>query len=307
MKNIKKRWSEIEDDLLRETYFKGGIDDMIKTFSRSWDAIKLHAAKLQLNRWSGFYRKSDLSILLHETPETMYWIGFLLADGHFSKKSRLALTLAIKDEVHLKKFAQYINTVSTNSGESVILGKKHKNVSLSAQDIDIIPQLVKRYNISNNKTKNPPDWSMYNLSDDRLLSLFIGFIDGDGNIQKRIYHGFLGRIKCHSSWLSNIIFMKHKFCDWLDVDTIQEPTINKQGYTSWHLTAGMLRKLKKEAERLQLPILKRKWDIVTPETHRVLDETIINYVRSSSARTVDLARELGVKYSTIYQAKFRDK
>lgn len=299
--NIKKHWSEAEDGLLKEMYFKGNIDNMLYVFQRSWDAIKLHAAKLKLNRWAGFYRKSDLSILLEETPETIYWIGFLLADGHFSKKSRLQLTLAIKDEEHVKSFAKYINADNINYG-----GKIYKNVSLYVQDIEIIPQLVNRYNISSNKTENPPNLSTYNLSKDKFISLFVGFIDGDGSIQKRVYNGgFLGRIKCHSSWLSNIQFMRNKLCEWLENDTTQKPEINKQGYTEWCITAGMLRTIKQEAERLQLPILKRKWDVVVPANERILNEEMTNYVCSSTKRTIDLANELNINYTTIYQARTR--
>lgn len=304
MKNIiRKHWSEIEDELLRKMYFKENIDDMIKTFNRSWDAIKLRAGKLQLNRWSGFHRESDLSVLLNETPETMYWIGFLLADGYFSKKSRLVLTLAIKDELHLKIFAKYINSTNIRYGTS----DGHKNVNISAQDIDIIPKFVERYQTSNNKTINPPNISLYKLSKDQFISMFIGFIDGDGCIQKRVYHSFMGRIKCHSSWLLNIQFMRNKLCGWTNNTTIQEPFINKQGYTEWYMTAGMLRELKIEGERLQLPILKRKWNVVIPAIERILNDDMTLYVCNSSKRTIDLAKELGINYTTIYQARIRHR
>ncbi len=44
------------------------------------------------------------------TPETLYWIGFLYADGHIEKdRPRITITLANKDLLHVQKFADFIN------------------------------------------------------------------------------------------------------------------------------------------------------------------------------------------------------
>lgn len=43
------------------------------------------------------------------TPEALYWIGFLYADGHIEKdRPRITLTLQEKDKSHLEKFNQFM-------------------------------------------------------------------------------------------------------------------------------------------------------------------------------------------------------
>ena len=52
-------------------------------------------------------RSSNLSILLDDSFESFYWMGFILADGCFFE-NRLQITLAIKDKEHLQSFANYV-------------------------------------------------------------------------------------------------------------------------------------------------------------------------------------------------------
>ena len=41
--------------------------------------------------------------LLDETPESYYWVGYLLADGHFNKNYRLNFTQSGKDKISVEK------------------------------------------------------------------------------------------------------------------------------------------------------------------------------------------------------------
>ena len=45
------------------------------------------------------------------TPASMYWAGFIAADGNIDKnKNRIKLELSTKDKAHIEKFAKYIKT-----------------------------------------------------------------------------------------------------------------------------------------------------------------------------------------------------
>lgn len=187
-------------------------------------------------------KKCNLSKLLLETPETYYWIGFILADGHIENQTRLSVTLANKDINHLLKLKDFlgIETLHHNkNGTSYICG----------MDSKIIRQFSKKFNIVSNKTQNPANVS--NIKDsDLLLALKIGFIDGDGSI------GFQSgrkdcilRIKCHNSWEKNLEYL-YGNCK-----------INNQGYANVNIgNSDTLKDLKKNAIRLNLPFLTRKWD-----------------------------------------------
>lgn len=54
-------------------------------------------------------RNNSLDRLYTEiSPQTIYWVGFIIADGSFYK-NRFELSLSAKDKEHLEKFASYIN------------------------------------------------------------------------------------------------------------------------------------------------------------------------------------------------------
>lgn len=209
-------------------------------------------------------RCADLSILLNDTYESFYWIGFLLADGTFGKTNRLTIGLSIHDIKHLEKFANYIKYKKSVK----ILVKKLNNKEfgacrLSVQDKNIIPLLVKKFDISNIKTYNPPK-TINKWNRDLILALFAGFIDGDGSIVRKTNRKDAKlRTQVHSAWLhileefSNIIFGKN-YCG-----------INDRGYAYLAIEEfPIIRKLKLELLKLNIPLLERKWNNI--------DENYIN-------------------------------
>lgn len=146
--------------------------------NRSWDAIKIQAEKLNINRDHKFLRNSNLEKLLDESYNSLYIIGFILADGHINtKKFRLQITLSNKDFNHLLKISKYLN---------ITIIKYDTKCSLSCQDDTTIPKLIEKYQIKSRKTYEPPNFKKYNLTDDQWLSLICGFIDGDGCIIKEM-------------------------------------------------------------------------------------------------------------------------
>ena len=192
-------------------------------------------------------RKCDLSRLLEDSYESYYWIGFLLADGHFSKKNRIKVVLAEKDVLHLEKLKYFLN-ISSCMKQYTLNNKVYYEIS--AMDTKVFKVLVERFNISSNKTKEPCNIS--NLSEDKLFCLSIGFIDGDGSIRK-VYkrpHPQL-TVKCHASWLDNLRLMFPYASTRLD----------NTGYAKAGVTdSEVLKNIKLRAIEYSLPILQRKWD-----------------------------------------------
>lgn len=192
-------------------------------------------------------KQGDLSPLLLDTPESYYWMGFLLADGHFSAKGVMKITLASIDRSHLlklKKFLHIKNMQEENNG---------KAVCIKTMDTKLVPIITSKFDISNKKTYQPPNLSF--IKDrDLLMSLIIGYIDGDGCIAKKA-KGFSLNIHCHASWLKTIdSFVKA-------INPTSTARIRPDGYASASVSNNeSLKELKRFAINKNLPILKRKWD-----------------------------------------------
>lgn len=192
--------------------------------------------------------KSDVSVLLMEECLSYYWIGFLLADGHFGEKNILKVTLSSVDKEHLIELQKFLNIANMQTE------RNGKYLTLKTMDTKLVSQIKKKFDISNQKTYNPPTNLDFIKNKDLLLSLIIGFIDGDGCIANK-KKAFSLTVKCHGSWL-NIL---EKFAKEINPET--NAKINAAGYAYFTIcNVPLLQNLKKEVLRLKLPVLKRKWD-----------------------------------------------
>lgn len=262
-KSKRTLWNEHEDYYLTVHYAEEDKERILVNLpNRSWDAVKLRAAKLGLKRSHKFKRDSKLEVLLDGSFKSLYWVGFLLADGHFSDTKRIVLKLSSKDEEHLSRFANYISSNYTLSSRK--LGdKEYPTATVTAQNIDVVPKLCSIFGISSNKTENPPDMYKYTFSEEQLFSLVIGFIDGDGSIiQLHDRPDFNLRVKCHKSWINNLLFMEHLLYK-VSNTPIKEPpltNINNQGYAQFCISNNtVIKNINKKAIELGLPIMTRKW------------------------------------------------
>ena len=191
----------------------------------------------------------DLNKLLEETNEAYYWIGFLLADGSFCN-GRLKFSLSKKDSDQVYKFAEFINYTGTFS-------KSDTAISIAVKDIDTVTQICKKFNIFPQKTYNPPK-NLRKLNKDKLYCLLAGFIDGDGSIKNQNKRDdFFLRIKNHSSWKEVLELFSELIVNKNCVK------INSKGYAE--LTISNTKKLQEFKSKIisyNIPILKRKWDII---------------------------------------------
>jgi hypothetical protein len=121
-----------------------------------------------------------------DTPEVMYWAGFIAADGNISKLGDFALSLKISDLGHIEKFKQAVNATASieilpPQDKIFIAGTKSKTEG-TAKIRFRCRQWSKdlaRFNIVPNKTKiyQLPQW----LIDHPNFKHFIrGYFDGDG-------------------------------------------------------------------------------------------------------------------------------
>ena len=289
----KKRWTKEEIDILRSNYennFKN-ICELLP--ERTFDSIKLKARGLDLSVAGGYRVKSDLSRLMNDDPVSYYWIGFLLADGHFYDNVRLVLMLSEKDSGHLEKFSRYVMCDWDGLKKTIF----------SCQDKVIVPKITRKFGISNRKTYVPCeiDWIR---DDDLFLSLVVGFIDGDGCITRLTDRRDCNiRIKCHSSWIDNFQIMSDRICKMAGVKP-SKAKINSQGYAiiAW-CSNVVLSYLKNRGELLCLPMMDRKWSKIEhfvgkrERSKSNLEE--MKRLIVSGCRNRDIARKLGLADSAV--------
>jgi hypothetical protein len=246
-------------------------------------------------------KNSNLTVLLNDSNESLYWTGFILADGHIDTDvMRLRVSLSTKDTPHLLKLAEYIKT-KVNVDE--------KCCTLGCQDKMLIEEYSKKYNITNRKTYQPPKFNEYELTDTQWISLICGYIDGDGCIglqTGRKAHTI--RIKCHSSWYENLKFIEEKlFKVILDEVPNNHTKIDKQGYALLGITRNILiTKLKEKALSLNIPLMLRKWDKIDlnyvskyENSKNIKTQSIQLYKSGLSIN--DISKKLGYSYGGVYR------
>lgn len=240
-------------------------------------------------------RQGDLSILLEDNSESFYWIGFLLADGHFDK-NRLSITISYKDIDHLKKFGNYIKYTGEYKIRNCFFNdKEFKECSLDIQDSKIIPLINQKFDINTNKTLNPPK-TILKWNRKLILSLFAGFIDGDGSIIKKHNRKDASlKIQIHKSWL-NIL---QEFNTLFDKNFTN---INNREYASLNIVDfPYIRKLKKELLKLNLPLLERKWNNIDENyINKIEKGKLIRPLIKQDFKNGLNRKEISIKYNVSY-------
>jgi len=308
------KWTKEEDVFLMENYENLDTEKILIGLSkRSWDAIKLRAEKLGIRRYNNKNRLANLKILLEDTNETYYWIGFIMADGHIHNSRRLKICLSIKDREQLDKFKKFIDysedlTIRNNKG--------HYNISISVMDTKYLKMLCDKFDIKHNKTYNQCDIKKIK-NDKLLLSLMIGFIDGDGSIKNQTGRkDFRLNIKCHKSWKENLEYILNTIIRITGVDckTVVKHTKCRR-YSLINVTnSTALKKLKQEMLKLKIPYMKRKWDIIDENYETFYErkqkhfkQFLEIFKNNPKMKVKDLAETMNLSEECIYGYKRQNK
>lgn len=255
-----KRWTLKELQDLKELYPNKDKEWLENYFARDWRKIKDKASKEGIRKIVG---NEGLEVLLNDSLQTMYWMGFLLADGTFTK-NRLSVELSNKDKNHLKSFASYINTTNWYERTRVLNNKEYQQCSTNVTNSVLIPKIAGKFDIQTNKTINPPNLKALPLTRAQLISLFIGFVDGDGSIYTPTYSEKL-RIECHKNWVHNLLFFENLLYETFEVPKLVEQLtkISSRDTAVLEISSTiMLRAVKRFITENNVPVMNRKWDKV---------------------------------------------
>lgn len=261
--STKLLWSESELNLVKTLYSNTPNAELLNLLpGRTLKAIQWQAGKLGVQKP---YSRNNAEILLDRSPISSYWLGFCLADGHFNNKGHLIVTINEKDTNHLLNFSNYVgSTIMVLPAQKSTYGIFNM-VRTQVSNKPVIRQLTERLSIKSNKTYYPPD--LTSLSDEELVPLFIGFIDGDGCLSKHKIGGVVElKISIHSSWIPTLDYIVFRLNTLLGKEAFHSylnPPKSRAIITcaQW----PVLQYLKHKAIENNLPIMCRKWDLVTEE------------------------------------------
>jgi hypothetical protein len=297
----KRKWSSEEKYLLKLNYRTSTKQELLNIFpNRTWNSIKLYANKCNLQRNNkSYFSETTAENLLEESLESFYWLGFLFADGHFSKLNRIQVGLAIKDKEQIDRLATFLNI-------PVHLNKAKTKCIISIMNTKVIKNIKNRYKIESNKTYKPV--CLDSVRDVNLLTaLIIGFIDGDGSLGKQSNRmDCLITIKLHSSWVGILntfnIFLKTQ----LNIE-LSSPYLNPQGYAeiTW-ANRKVIRYFYEFIKINKLSVLNRKWNKINPssikpsrcEIHRE-NLIIIKEMKAKGIRQNVIAKQLGISNAAV--------
>src|ERR1035437_2076985 len=280
------KWSKEEDEFLIENYPHITKEQILEKINRSWGAIVKHANETLHIVRNGIFSQANVLKLLEETPIAYYYVGFLLADGHFNNlngSNDLKLVLAEEDRQNLENFAKYVEFKK----ETRLYSKAEKREIVgnlcNAQDSYVVnfsdqinkPVLMKKFDISHIKTYVPPNLTwIREQNPDLYFCLWIGFIDGDGSISYNMNPDRSFReschiaINCHKSWENNFIEFEDFIYNYSNIKKHKrrkDPELNKRKNASLQLAdMNLLIKIKQKIIDFGLynVVMSRKWAII---------------------------------------------
>lgn len=213
-------------------------------------------------------RNNTLNRLLEElTPQTFYWVGYLIADGSFDKNSKFEFCLAEKDKKVLEEFSKYINYTN-----KLMYREKTKAYRISfANSIDN-PKFMEFYGFKQRKTYNPIDFEIYKQFDKSLLTaLLIGIIDGDGHIEQNgSSNAYAIKITAHKVWEK----FYSELCQYLDIPEHIKSRKNSNTLTIGIYKYNIIISLKDFIIQNNLFHLERKWNKLNNLNQDNIDKSI---------------------------------
>jgi len=229
--------------------------------------------------------KTKVHKLLKDNPSSYYYIGLLLADGHFPlSRKNIDISLSSIDKDYLCKYAKYIEY-----NKELAYREKTDQYRVSVSDPKYISMIIDKFNISNRKTYEPPSFTwIKDTNPDLYLSLWAGFIDGDGNIRHKpnrkgkLSKSFSIRITSHKAWQYNLKEFEEFLYSYFKIKRHKDkkyPTISKRDDVTLNIgDINLIKSYKSKLKDIGIDklLMSRKWEIIdssykNPQTERSIN------------------------------------
>lgn len=264
-------WSDEDAAYLHDSYGKVPNEELEVRLDRSIHTISEYARRQGLSmsknedgRTINNLDNPTLKPLIEGGLQGYYWMGYLMADGYMHHGlKQVVLVSAVKDGTHLKRYAAFLKTKAHRyTGVAGWTGKPYDTYRISVADTVNATKLISMYDWKPRKTYNPPssDVLAKTLADpDAFCAFLIGFIDGDGYINKG---NLCIKLENHASWTSFHDFALDMLRGFGILATSVKAKLNARGYAQAIIPKTTTLWLKAFINRHNLIVLTRKWNKV---------------------------------------------
>lgn len=183
--------------LIFEMYPTGDLDLLSQKLNKNKHAIGELARRKGLKRLVNSNRNGDLSILLDGSLMSMYYLGFIAADGYITKTGHFMLSQSIKDKDSVDKMAEYLKTSVTEiNGKNSGFNKSSTCYRISICDQNIGVQIRQMFGLKDDQTKAYDGINLdFIKTEEQAAAFFIGCLNGDGSRNQGSF-----RIECYETW-----------------------------------------------------------------------------------------------------------
>jgi hypothetical protein len=197
VKTKTKRCNAITDEqwtLIREMYPTGDLDLLAQKLNKKRHAISELARKKGIKRLINSHRNGDLSILLDSSLMSMYYLGFIAADGYITKAGHLMISQSIKDKDSIDKMAKYLKTDVKEIYRQGFSKSTCYRIAICDQHIGV--QIREMFGLKENETKTYDGIKLdFIKTPEQAAAFFIGCLNGDGSRNKQTF-----TIECYETW-----------------------------------------------------------------------------------------------------------
>lgn len=261
--------SEEKEKILVENYPTKSIKWLIQHTGLSKNYIDSYAGYHNLHKTVNTRHNNKLEKLLDTNSfESLYWLGFFVADGHITNQGEFSLSQSEKDKDQVYKLATFME------GKVTIRNFEDKN-GWNKTTMYVVTACSKEYglkireliglSLTDKKTYTKIKIDFLNTPE-KAMCFLAGFSDGDGYIREDQI-----AIQCHKSYLevfNNLITILPPI--FQDSKLLQKKgTTTKDLYAQWYIRSKPSRFLYQFVIQHNLPINKRKWKPIKDwlETH----------------------------------------
>jgi len=251
-------WSPEQLEYLKENYTLTKQEVMAEVLKKSKDQIRWKAKEFKLIKKVSRTKTNACFLEDFDNPESLYWWGFLTADGCITPK-QIIFSLEEKDIEYVNKFAKKCNS---QVKKLTRINSWHKTPYTMARtvvnDSFLIARIIKRLKIKPQKTYNPFDISEF-LDKSRLIYYFAGLVDGDGYIGTK-KKGRIITIKVHFNWHKTFNLISKKLNDFYGLHSTSY--ISNTGWAMLKIGKKKDMKILFNLLNGKVPIMPRKWSAI---------------------------------------------